>query len=340
MEHPAHLTGHQTAGVGVALKHGAAQAAQGELFQLHLVSARLFLTDVLPAHAVLEHPYGGSPDASGDDGIAVPGLEKRRFVVGVNGAFLAHQQAGAHLNAAGAQRQRGGHLPSVRNAARCNDRKVHRVHHLGNQRHGGHFSHMAAALGALRDQRIGARFFQMPGQKGGGHHGNHRDARLLPLGQILSGIACTGGYHPDTLLHHDLGKGVRLGMHEHDVHAKGLVGPFTTAADVGPQLLGVHAAGTDQAQRARVGTGGGKLAGGNVGHAALNNGVSGTQKFVQKFHCSAPLYCSSIPAQVRPPPKPTHDTVWPGIRSPDSAISLSATGMLAALVLPCRSMFL
>ncbi len=52
VQHSGHLTGHQAAAYRVALKDGAAQAAQRVFFQFHLVRARLFLTDILPAHAV------------------------------------------------------------------------------------------------------------------------------------------------------------------------------------------------------------------------------------------------------------------------------------------------
>ena len=47
VEHTGHLTGHQTAGGGIALKDGAPQTAQRVFFQLHLVGAGLFLPDIL-----------------------------------------------------------------------------------------------------------------------------------------------------------------------------------------------------------------------------------------------------------------------------------------------------
>ena len=52
------------------------------------------------------------------------------------------------------------------------------------------------------------------------------------------------------------------------------------------------------------------------------------------------LYCRIAPPHVRPPPKPMHAIVCPGCSCPVSASSFRATGMLAALVLPWRSMFL
>jgi hypothetical protein len=50
-------------------------------------------------------------------------------------------------------------------------------------------------------------------------------------------------------------------------------GLSVSALDVLPQRLSVHAACADKTQRTGVGAGGGKLAGGDVGHSALNDGV-------------------------------------------------------------------
>ena len=52
-----------------------------------------------------------------------------------------------------------------------------------------------------------------------------------------------------------------------------VVGQLLATADVLAQSVGIHAARTDDAQRSCIGAGGGKLAGGDVGHAALNDGV-------------------------------------------------------------------
>ena len=93
VEHTGHLTGHQTACSGVALKDGAPQTAQRVFFQLHLVGTGLLLSDILAAHPVFQHTDGGAADAAGDDGVAVLGAQKRGLVVLVDGAFLTDQQA-------------------------------------------------------------------------------------------------------------------------------------------------------------------------------------------------------------------------------------------------------
>ena len=50
-----------------------------------------------------------------------------------------------------------------------------------------------------------------------------------------------------------------------------------------------HSAGGDDAQCAGIGAGGGKLAGGDVGHTALDKGVLGSQDFIELFHKNLPF---------------------------------------------------
>ena len=69
-------------------------------------------------------------------------------------------------------------------------------------------------------------------------------------------------------------------MHEHDVHAEGLIRQLAAAADAVPEHLRGHTAGTDQAQGSGVGDRSGKLGGGDVGHTALNKGKLNAQKLV------------------------------------------------------------
>ena len=198
----------------------------------------------------------------------------------MNGALLACQQAGAHLHPASTQCQRSRQLTAIGNAACGDDRHADRIHYLRHQRHGGHLAHMAAALGALGNDGVNAQRLQMPCQHGSSHHRNHLDTGSFPHGNVFSRVACAGGDHGDFFLHHDLGKLICLRVHEHDVYTKGLVGQLPAAADVLAQGIGIHAARTDDAQCTGVGAGGGELAGGNVGHAALNDGVFRPQDLV------------------------------------------------------------
>ena len=132
---------------------------------------------------------------------------------------------------------------------------------------------MAAALGSFGDHGIDAQLFQMLCQHGGSHYGDHLDARRFPHGNIFARVACAGGDHLHAFFHNDLGKLICLRVHQHDVHAKGLVSELFAPADIFAQGVGIHAARTDDAQCTCIGAGGGKLTGGNVCHAALDDGV-------------------------------------------------------------------
>ena len=98
---------------------------------------------------------------------------------------------------------------------------------------------------------------------------------------ILARIARAGGDHLHALFHHDLGKLVCKGVHQHDVDAEGLVGQLPCSGGCSPAgYRRLHAARADEAQGPRIGAGGRKLAGGDVGHTALNDGVLRPQNLV------------------------------------------------------------
>ena len=199
----------------------------------------------------------------------------------MDGALLAHQQAGAHLSTAGPQRKSCCQLAAIGNAARRDNRDIDGIHYLGHQRHGGHLAHMAAALGAFGDDGIHAQRLQMLCQHGSSHHGDDLDAGFFPHLDILARVARAGGDHLHALFHHDLCKLICKRVHQHDVDAKGLVGQCLAAADVLPQGIRIpHSARADEAQGPRIGAGGRKLAGGDVGHTALNDGVLRPQNLV------------------------------------------------------------
>ena len=117
MEHTGHLTGHDAAPLHVALKHSAAETAEGDVFQLLQRGSTLFQGEVFPCHFVFQHPHRPADGAARDSGVAVLGLQKGLLVIFMDGALPACQQAGAHLNTAGPQSEGRGRLPSIGNAA-------------------------------------------------------------------------------------------------------------------------------------------------------------------------------------------------------------------------------
>ena len=147
---------------------------------------------------------------------------------------------------------------------------------------------MAAALGALGNDAVHPGLGHHLGQRDRGDHGEDLGPRLLPHGDIGTGAARAGGNDRHLLLGGDPGQFVGLGMHEHDVHAEGLIGQGTAQMDVLPEGLRAHAARADKAQGTRVRNGSGKSAGGDVGHAALDKGELGPQDLVE-FHVNLPF---------------------------------------------------
>ena len=188
-------------------------------------------------------------------------------------ALGARQQTGTDLHTARPQCQRSSQPSSIGNAARSNDRHMDGIDDLRDKCHRGHLAHMAAALGTFGNNGVNAERFQMFGQNGCRHHGDDRDTGCFPRGHVLSRISRPGGDELYALLHHDFGKFIRLRVHQHDVHAKGLVCELLAPADIFAQGVSIHAARTDDAQCTCIGAGGGKLTGGNVCHAALDDGV-------------------------------------------------------------------
>lgn len=162
---------------------------------------------------------------------------------------------------------------------------------------------MSARFGALSDDGIHTQALHTLGQSHAWPPRHHLDARLLESRDILAGIAGAGGHNRDFLLDDDLHELVHLRMHQHDVDAEGLVGEFPGPVDVLPELFGLHAAGGDESQAARIGDGCRKLTGGDVCHTALNDGVFGFDD-VTNIHGGSSYQFISTEPQVSPLPKP------------------------------------
>ena len=154
MEHAGHLAAHDAAHLHVAFQHGPAQSAQRDLLQLFQSGAPLLQSQIFPGHLVFQHPDRAADGAAGDHGVGVLGLEDGLLVVFVDGALLACQEAGAHLDAAGAQGEGCCGLTAVGNAAGCHHGNADGVDDLGHQGHGGHLTHVAAGLGSFGDDGV------------------------------------------------------------------------------------------------------------------------------------------------------------------------------------------
>ena len=207
----------------------------------------------------------------------------------MDGALLARKQTGAHLHAARTQRIGGRHAATVGDTAGGDHGQIDRVDHSGDERHRGRLAHMAAGLGALGDDAVDVQARQALGKNRGGDHGEDADARLLPGGNVLGGVACTGGDDLHALLDDDLRALVDMRVHEHEVDAEGLVRELLRAADLSAQALAVQAAAGHKAEGAGIGARGSELTGGDIRHAALDDGELGPQDLVELLHVSLPF---------------------------------------------------
>ena len=112
---------------------------------------------------------------------------------------------------------------------------------------------MAAGFRALGDDAVHPVPGQPSGQDGGRYHGEHLDPGLLPGGDILAGVARSGGHYLYLLLGDDLSHLIGGRIHQHQVDAEGLVREGAAQADLLPQFLRLpDAAGGDDSQGARV----------------------------------------------------------------------------------------
>ena len=215
----------------------------------------------------------------------------------MDGAFLRHQQAGAHLDPHRPQGEGGPQLPGAGDATGGDHRYRHRIRHLGHQGHGGQFPHVAAAFGALGDDPVRPGLLHPPGQGGAGHHREDHAARRLPAVHVLGRVARPGGHHRHPLPGGDGGHLPRRRVHQHDVHPKGLAGQRPAEADVLLQPRRVHAAPGDDAQPPGVGDGGGEPPVGDVGHPPLEDRVFDLQPLPDICH-----FLTLLPYQFRGAP--------------------------------------
>ena len=207
-------------------------------------------------------------------------LDECLLVVGMNRALTAHKKAGTDLDAAGAERNRSGHLSAVRNATGRNDRHIERVHHLRNERHRRHLADMTAGLRSLGNDRICARTHETLCKGNGRGHRNHLNASRLPFVHINARIsgACRDDLHAGA--RDDISHRLRVRIHQHEIDTERLVRQALRLLYVLLETLRVHAAGADDPESSRIRARGCEFTRRNIGHAALNNRIACADQFL------------------------------------------------------------
>ena len=138
---------------------------------------------------------------------------------------------------------------------------------------------MAAGLHALGNHGIRSGTLHHFCHGHAGHHGNHSHPGSFPSGHVLARIPRAGGHCFHALLGHHPGDGVRLRVHQHDVHAEGLIRHGPALPYLLPDELRWSRPRADDAKAARLGHRGGQTALRYPCHAPLDQGIFRSQKF-------------------------------------------------------------
>ena len=150
---------------------------------------------------------------------------------------------------------------------------------------------MPAAFGAFGDHGIGAKALHTARKRGSGNHGDHLDAGFFPHVHVVGGAAGARGDHVDFQVHQKARQLGGVGIHEHDVRAKGLVRDGAGSAHLLFDPRQRSAAARDDAKPARLADGAGQAGVGDARHSTLDDGHLDAQKFgdASIHFCFVPL---------------------------------------------------
>ena len=177
----------------------------------------------LTCEPVLQAAHRMARVPPGHDGVRITCTEHLLLVCLRNRALLDRQETRAALHPLGTQSERRKHAAAIGHATSRDHGNPYRIADRGNECHRGEFPHMAAGLGSLGDDGVGAQPLHPPGLRCTRHHGKHPDVGLLPHRDELGRASCTGGHHIDVQLAEKLRQLGGLGVHEHHVGAKRFV---------------------------------------------------------------------------------------------------------------------
>src|SRR3990170_548231 len=226
--------------------------------------------------AVLDDAAVLAGEAPGDLGALFGGLHDLALVVVVAVGLPGGHEASAHPDTAGAQREGGHEAPAVSDAAGSDDRDGRdRVHDLGHQGHGGDAAGVAAALGPLGDDDVGAALGDLTGVADGAYHGHDGHAVIMHLLRVWGGAAQPGGENGYLLIEHDLDHLLLAGpvLSQEEVDREWLIGQILDFAHLVAQGVRGHQGGADDAEAAGLGHGRHERGHRDTAHAGLDDRV-------------------------------------------------------------------
>eukprot|EP01022_Parablepharisma_sp_SALTPOND_P000509 TRINITY_DN10274_c0_g2_i2.p1 TRINITY_DN10274_c0_g2~~TRINITY_DN10274_c0_g2_i2.p1 ORF type:complete len:1107 (-),score=291.12 TRINITY_DN10274_c0_g2_i2:149-3469(-) len=231
----------------------AGQLARDQGHQPFQISPLVFQARHLFGPGSAQHPPGVFQRAHDEHGVVRGRSQIGLLHLGMARAFLAQNEAGAHVDTLGAQGQPGGQGAAVAEAAAGDHRARHRLHHLGHQHQGGQarLGRVAAALHPHHRHRVHSQLFGLERVAHPGALVDVEKARFLDL--VAVGLRAAAGGLQD--VHPALGRGLDKGGdvagreagEQRDVDPKGAAGQGAGLGDLLAQSRRVGVDGRGQA---------------------------------------------------------------------------------------------
>ena len=203
--------------------------------------------------------------------------------------LLGNKEGCTHLNSFCAEHYCRSEASAVCNPPGTDYRDVHRIDHLGKQCHGSGLTYVSATFHTFGNNCISTRSLHHDCHCNACNHRYNLYSGFLPHGNELGRIACSGCYCLDAFFDYNLCYLFGIGIHEHDIHAEGLVCQFLALTDLLSYYFWRSRCRSDYTEASCIGYGCCKIVFCNPGHTALNNWIFNSQKFCDSgFHYSTP----------------------------------------------------
>ncbi|CDD57848.1 unknown [Eggerthella sp. CAG:298] len=137
---------------------------------------------------------------------------------------MRSEEARADLHRFSAKCERRHQAASICHTASRDDRDRNRIAHGRRERHRGKFADVTACFTAFCDDRISSAAFHALRERRRSHDRHHFRTGFLPPIDVVARIACACRDNRNAQFGEEFRKLRRLRVHEHDVHAEGLIG--------------------------------------------------------------------------------------------------------------------